>query len=49
MQEVSETNTNKRLETSSNHIGGAVKKKPIPLVFDKVPLDKHGLSLADYR
>ncbi len=49
MQETSKTNKNKRLETSSNHLGGAVTKKEIPLVFQGKKLDKQGMALSDYR
>lgn len=49
MQETSTTNVNKRLETSSNHLGGAVNKKEIPLVYQGKKLDKAGMSISDYR
>lgn len=49
MQEIPSTNKNKRLETSSKHLGGAVTKKEIPFVFQGKKLDKQGMALSDYR
>lgn len=49
MQEISTTNKNNRLEETGKHLGGAVNKKPRPLVFEPVKLDKNGMSISDYR
>ena len=31
------------------HVGGAVKKKPLPFAYSRVKLDTRGMSLSDYR
>lgn len=49
MQKISTTNKNKRLETISDHIGGSIRKRDIPLVYQGKKLDKAGMSVSDYR
>lgn len=48
MQEVSATNTNKRLETRSTHAGGPAFDIKSTSFIDGIPkLNKHGLEISD--